>query len=123
MYSRLGYTLCILCFVIVLGCSSDTASKSCCPGGECGPKVQVVVFSASWCAPCKAAKPFLARIQAAGVEVVVIDIDQQPEVAKANQVTSVPTFFVRTTTKSVRTQNIAEVIVLVKAVQKPGMTK
>ena len=57
---------------------------------------QVVIFSASWCNPCKNLKAELKRIQykmdELGVDrVVVIDVDLHPKLAKANKVTMYPT--------------------------------
>lgn len=50
-------------------------------------------FSASWCAPCKAAKPIAeeaARVN--GVRYLSVDIERQPELATAYSVRGVPTF-------------------------------
>jgi len=35
----------------------------------------VVAFTAVWCGPCRQAKPHLARMESAGVEVEIVDFD------------------------------------------------
>jgi thioredoxin 1 len=57
-------------------------------------KVVLVDFWAEWCAPCKKVDPLLAEI--AGemgdqVEIVKVNIDENPETARAYRVMSVPT--------------------------------
>lgn len=65
---------------------------------------KIVVYTATWCAPCQAFKPTLARLKRAGAKVEVHDIDDdgfKPEYtqvkrAQADQLTewwSVPTIF------------------------------
>ena len=83
------------------------------PGNNCGPcsRPKVLAFTASWCGPCQRAKPVLVQIQAAGVDVEIIDIDARPDLAAKYGVTSVPTFFVYVCGKStVRTQDVTVVI-------------
>jgi thiol-disulfide isomerase/thioredoxin len=83
------------------------------PENKCGPcsRPKVLAFTASWCVPCQRAKPMLVQIQAAGVDVEVIDIDARPDLAAKYSVTNVPTFFVVVCGKStVRTQDIAVVV-------------
>ena len=76
---------------------------------------KVLAFTASWCTPCQRAKPALIQIQAAGVDVEIIDIDAQPALAKQYGVTSVPTFFVYVCgKKAVRTQDISVVVSLTR---------
>ncbi|KAJ3075320.1 hypothetical protein HDU98_008568 [Podochytrium sp. JEL0797] len=57
-------------------------------------KLVVVDFTASWCGPCKAIKPFYAELASKHrhVSFVTVDIDQLKETAGKNQITSVPTF-------------------------------
>ena len=54
---------------------------------------KVVRFTASWCGPCKVLAPIfneLAADFASRASFETIDIDEDPEYAAANRVTSVP---------------------------------
>jgi len=76
-------------------------------------RVRVLAFVAPWCEPCRRAKPFLLSIQAAGVDVRIVDIDKNPSLAKQYGVKSVPTFFVYVgDNRPVRTSDIWVVILL-----------
>ena len=76
---------------------------------------KVLAFTASWCVPCQRAKPALVQIKAAGVDVQIIDIDEQPELARQYGIASVPTFFVYVCgKKAVRTQDISVVVSLTR---------
>ncbi|KAI9346177.1 galactose-binding domain-like protein [Obelidium mucronatum] len=57
-------------------------------------KLIVADFTASWCGPCKAIKPFYAELASKyrHVTFTTIDIDQLKETAGKNNITSVPTF-------------------------------
>ena len=50
---------------------------------------KLLVFSASWCGPCKAFKPTLLELDQDRLE--YIDIDQLPEIREDYEVRSVPT--------------------------------
>ena len=57
-------------------------------------KVVLVDFWADWCAPCKKVEPLLAEIaneMAGKVEIVKVNIDENPETTRAYRVMSVPT--------------------------------
>ncbi|MFI5495467.1 thioredoxin [Actinoplanes sp. NPDC051859] len=57
-------------------------------------KVVLVDFWAEWCAPCKKVDPLLAEIAVEmgdKVEIVKLNIDENPETARAYRVMSVPT--------------------------------
>jgi len=74
---------------------------------------RVIAFTAAWCGPCKAAKPYLVQVEAAGVEVEIVDIDENPEMARRYGVTSVPMFLVYVCgRKAVRTQDVAVMLAL-----------
>lgn len=95
---------------LLLGCENPQSNPN---RGRIRPKV--IVFTASWCVPCRAAKPILVRIEAAGVEVQVVDIDANPELARKYGVTSVPTYFVYVCGRKVaRTQDINVVVSLTR---------
>jgi thiol-disulfide isomerase/thioredoxin len=76
---------------------------------------KVLAFTASWCAPCQRAKPTLIQIQAAGVDVKIIDIDARPDLARQYGITRVPTFIVYVGDKTpVRTNDIRVVVSLTR---------
>lgn len=50
---------------------------------------KLLVFSASWCGPCKAFKPTLLELDQD--RLTYIDIDELPEIRKDYEVMSVPT--------------------------------
>lgn len=50
---------------------------------------KLLVFSASWCGPCKAFKPTLLQLEQD--RLVYIDIDELPEIRQDYDVRSVPT--------------------------------
>lgn len=63
-----------------------------------GERLQLLVFGASWCGPCKAMAPVIeeiANVYAQDVAVAKIDIEQSPEIASAFQVRGVPTLLLR----------------------------
>ncbi len=60
-----------------------------------GERPVFVDFYATWCAPCKAMEPVIARLSEyfAGQAIIVkVNIDQSPDLAASNGVRGVPTF-------------------------------
>jgi thioredoxin 1 len=54
----------------------------------------LVKFGATWCAPCKAVKPVLEKVEnTTGVTVFDVDIDESSQIAEEFGVRSVPTVF------------------------------
>lgn len=52
----------------------------------------MLLFSASWCAPCQRAKPLVRQFcDAKGIELRVVDVDAEPELATKHSVIGVPT--------------------------------
>jgi len=112
MKSKL-FLLAVMLLAMTAGCETPLPLEQGHQGGCQRPKV--LAFTASWCTPCQRAKPALIQIQAAGVDVEIIDIDARPELAKQYDVTSVPTFFVYVCgKKAVRTQDITVVVSLTR---------
>lgn len=78
-------------------------------------QIRVLAFTATWCGPCQRQKPLLVAVRAAGVQVRVIDIDEQPEMAREYNVTEVPTFIVFVQgQKPFRTHDANDILVLVR---------
>ena len=57
---------------------------------------KLIMFSATWCGPCKQAKPVFNQLKESirDVQMEIIDIDEHREMAQDFSVTSVPTFMV-----------------------------
>ena len=101
----------IALLVLIAGCATLPKQEQ--RQGCQRPKV--LAFTASWCVPCQRTKPVLVQIKAAGVDVQIIDIDEQPALARQYGVSSVPTFFVYVCGKeAVRTQDISVVVSLTR---------
>jgi thioredoxin 1 len=104
--------LAILLVLVALtaGCEASQEANQ----GRCS-RPKVLAFTASWCVACQRAKPVLAQIQAAGVDVEIIDIDAHPDLAKKYGVTEVPTFIVYVCGKApVRANDILMVVALTR---------
>jgi thioredoxin 1 len=48
-------------------------------------------FYAEWCQPCKVLSKTLQSIGLDSIELIGVDVDQQPELAKAHSVRALPT--------------------------------
>jgi thioredoxin 1 len=55
---------------------------------------KIVMFSASWCNPCKQAKPVFQQLaeSARDMEFEILDIDESHQIAQDFNITGVPTF-------------------------------
>jgi len=51
-------------------------------------------YSASWCSPCKMLKPIMQELKDNGLNIEMIDIEQNPKMSSKNNVKSVPTIII-----------------------------
>jgi len=110
MIHRNVLAILLVLLALTAGCEASHEAHQ----GRCS-RPKVLAFTASWCAPCQRAKPALVQIQAAGVDVEIIDIDTHPDLAKKYGVTEVPTFLVYVCGKApVRTNDILVVVSLTR---------
>lgn len=55
----------------------------------------VLYFTAVWCGPCRMFKPIVQQVQSElGVNVNIVDVDQNPDLTQKYSITSVPTIVV-----------------------------
>lgn len=54
----------------------------------------IVLFTATWCGPCKAIKPLYEKLSNvnSGIKFYVVDIDEREEMTKKFNIRSMPTF-------------------------------
>ena len=58
-------------------------------------KLEILQFSASWCGPCKAIKPFIEELKVTYSKMVdfkYIDVDEEEELTEEYEIQGVPTF-------------------------------
>ena len=65
---------------------------------------QLIIFSASWCGPCKSLKQVVFNNNLPVDKIHSIDVDDSPEFAKEYGVRGVPTVFVIEDDKPVRSK-------------------
>lgn len=52
---------------------------------------KLIAFKAAWCGPCKMLTPVLKQLQIEGYDIEMVDVDENTEMAEANNVLSIPT--------------------------------
>jgi len=109
LYYILSFLVLLALAIALYGCERREPERRC-PRSS----VQVLVFTSAHCGPCQRIRPILLSIQATGVDVRIIDIDEYPDVARAYGVVGIPTFFVRTSSGVERTQDIVVLCELVR---------
>jgi len=76
---------------------------------------QVLAFTADWCQACQQDKSKLADLRRRGVEVVEIDYDARPDLARKYRVRRLPTYIVLKDGKEVeRTESILLLIKILR---------
>ena len=63
---------------------------------------KLLYFSAGWCGPCKMLGPVMEELRTEGLDIQIIDVDANPEIAQQFGIRNIPTV--------VLTSNGAEVI-------------
>ncbi|QDT40560.1 Thioredoxin [Gimesia alba] len=74
-------TTVILSFVVLSGSASAAA-----------PNGVLLDFTATWCGPCQKMSPLISRLKREGFPIKKVDVDQQPELARRFNVSSIPAF-------------------------------
>ncbi len=59
-----------------------------------GESLQLLDFTATWCGPCRATKPEVAKLKQQGYPIREVDVDENPELASRYRVEAIPTFIV-----------------------------
>lgn len=78
-------------------------------------QVFVLAFTADWCQACQRDKTKLAELRRRGVDVVEIDYDTRPELARKYRVRRLPTYIVLEDGKEVeRTESILMLIKILR---------
>ena len=77
--------------------AAKTAATHAVPAPAPAPTVELddnvlLEFTAGWCGPCRQMKPIISRLQAEGLPVRQIDVEDEPELANEFKVNSIPAF-------------------------------
>ncbi len=105
------FILASLVMLAATGCEELAAPQPKPPINEPCERPKLLAFTAVWCGPCQQQKAHVDEIEAAGVQVTRIDIDQQPDLARQYGVTAVPTYFYYECNQSpVKTHQAADIL-------------
>lgn len=66
-------------------------------GAQAGAQVRLIAFGAKWCGPCRKMKPVvreLATQMGDRLDVMEVDVDAAPQLARQYNVASIPCFVV-----------------------------
>jgi thioredoxin 1 len=64
--------------------------------------IRMEYYTAAWCGPCKAVRPIIEELQAAGWNIEKIDTDQNRDRASSANIMGVPTFIIYKNNVAVR---------------------
>jgi thioredoxin 1 len=74
----------VILLALIVGCEQPSVTVPL--------RIQVIAFTATWCGPCKEQALIVDEIEATGINLHRIDVDQQPGLARRYGVTAVPTY-------------------------------
>ena len=99
MISKTMLLVSILLFACLNGCQSGSqpCNPSDCDGcgpESCNPQVVIVAWTAEWCRECQSDKPSLRYVAKSGISVVMVDFDENPELAKKLGIEFIPAYFI-----------------------------
>ena len=80
------------------------------------------MFSAGWCSPCKQAKPIFQQLKESitDVEFIIVDIDENHEMAQDFNIKSVPTFMLIEDNEELKRIEGAQNVVKIKEILLKG---
>lgn len=58
------------------------------------PSYKILVFTATWCGPCRENKPEIDKLKTAGYPIKIVDVDRNRDLVEKHQIKSLPTFVV-----------------------------
>lgn len=80
----------------LIGCADPAIPRTPKPlKNKPSPAVNVVVFTATWCGPCRRQHPELIVLKAKGLRAHEFDIDAYPAMKARFKINTVPTYVVR----------------------------